>query len=197
MVGRRILIALTIVAVASIVGVPSAAAANPAATIGPVDCVRGGAIATFTNTASAPLPYTLLRGDVVLDHFVLPPSPTATTRLIPIAEGATSQITVRTGDAYVSANVTRSCEGRTRSAAASSPAAASSAVAGLTPTFASVRIAAPTPANTAFATSTSAWVFVALAALVLTILAALTSARVRSRLRHPGRSREPAARQRA
>jgi hypothetical protein len=78
------------------------------ATLGAVDCDAGGAVATLTNDSSGPLRYTILRDDRAIATVIVPAGPPVT-RIVPIAEGAAAQVTVRAGNSYVSGLVRRSC----------------------------------------------------------------------------------------
>ncbi len=91
---------------------PPTEPANPSATIGPVDCVNGGAFANLANTGGQPATFHIQRGWVTIDTIVLESSPVGASRLVPIPEGATMLVSVQMdGFGGVSAWVENACGG--------------------------------------------------------------------------------------
>jgi len=125
---RRPAVLLLVLSSLVVMPAPAGAAAGPAASIGTVDCVNGGAYANMSNAGNQPTTFTIQRDGATVDTVVLERATVGASRLVPIAEGATATITVDMGGAgYVSASVTRSCA----TDAAAAPAAQETAVAGV------------------------------------------------------------------
>lgn len=202
---RRHLLVLLLSLAAPLV-LPAAASAV-SASIGPVDCDAGGAIATLTNTEGGPVHFTILRDDVAIATAIVPAGP-AVTRVVPIAEGAAAQVTVRYGSSYASSYLRRSCTGAPAEAALKAAAVSSSDA-----PFAAAPVAAATgvrsggtprstPSEPQAGTVTleeaeQSWPLVLVALAALFGLAIIANARLRNRLRALGTRREPAAPRRA
>ncbi|MCW2924626.1 MAG: hypothetical protein JWM98_2030 [Thermoleophilia bacterium] len=89
---------------------PTAAGAAPSATIGSVDCARGGTVASLATTGDAPTTFTIQRDGATVNTVTLRDPGDGRQQLVPIAEGRTSLVTVQiSGAGYVSSNVTRNC----------------------------------------------------------------------------------------
>lgn len=119
---------------ASAPAAPASTPAAPSATIGAVDCINGGAFANLSNTGGQPATFTIQRDGATIDTVTLDSSNVGASRLVPIAEGRTSVVTVQmSGAGYVSSSVTRDCIAQTAptpppvAAVESAPAAADAA----------------------------------------------------------------------
>lgn len=184
---------------------PSHAIAAPAATIGGIDCAAGGAVATLVNTSGGPMRFTLLRDDVAVATAVVTAAAGPVRRIVPVAEGAAAQVTIRYGSGYTSAYVQNSCAASGTTAGTTVEPALESApfeAAPVAAAAASRPAATPGPAvpdagaDVTLAEEPATWPYT-LAAIVALLLAVLLSGgRLRNRLRRSAARRAPAARQR-
>jgi hypothetical protein len=189
---------------ALVLAMPASAGAAASASIGAVDCDAGGSIATLTHDEGAPVTFIVLRDDRAVANVVVPPGPPVT-RVVPIAEGAAAQVTVRYGGSYVSGYVRRSCSA-TPAAADRAPAVAGAAASPVEPTpvipGTGVRGAKPataTPAERAssdvtFTDTITTWPFLFIAGLALLAALVLGVGLVRRRPPADDATPAPAAR---
>ena len=185
---------------------PATSHAAAAATIGAVDCDAGGSIATLTNDESAPVTFIVFRDERAVANVVVPPGPPVT-RVVPIAEGSASQVTVRYGGSYVSGYVRRSCTATPAAAdrapvvagAAAGPVEASPVVPGTGVRGATQAVAdAPERERAAddvtITDTITTWPFLFIAGLALLVAAVLAAGRVRRRPQVDAAPEAPAAR---